>query len=368
MRNLPFLAAMAASLMFGPALAEDAASPQPKFVTTEVPGVLSRTVDDFIRPGYRQFKGAGDKLVTSMTALCATPGPTTLKTAKDSFGFAVDAWSRIEILREGPVMNDFRFERILFYPDRKSVGLKQVQGLITAKDESATDANSLSGKSVATQGLGALEYVLYGAGADTLLNRNDTYRCRYGLAIATNIRTIAGELIAAWDDPMGVQMSWEKPGPDNALFRDDAEAVTGLLGVLVHGAAAIRDERIETFYKGGDGQPQPRLALFWRSGNTFRSLRGNLTALSTLIGKSDVKRLLAPSARPLMVPIQQNIDNMVRTASRIDTDIERAVQTDEDRIRLDYLLDNTKDLTLALSDRFGGAIGLSAGFSFADGD
>ena len=53
-----------------------------------------------------------------------------------------------------------RLERILFWPDRKSIGLKQVQAALAAKDTSITDAGKLKGKSVAVQGLGALEFLL----------------------------------------------------------------------------------------------------------------------------------------------------------------------------------------------------------------
>ena len=88
---------------------------------------------------------------------------------------------------------------MLFWPDRKGIGLKQVQAALAAKDPTAADAAQLAGKSVAMQGLGALEFVLFGTGAETLAGTGDAYRCAYGAAIAANLDGIAAEL----DDCLG---------------------------------------------------------------------------------------------------------------------------------------------------------------------
>jgi predicted lipoprotein len=53
-----------------------------------------------------------------------------------------------------------------------------VQELLAKQDPTATDAATLRGKSVAMQGLQALEFVLYGTGSETLATGDD-YRCRY---------------------------------------------------------------------------------------------------------------------------------------------------------------------------------------------
>lgn len=55
-------------------------------------------------------------------------------------------------------------------------------------------------------------------------------------------------------------------------------------------------------------------------------------------------------------------------AQTVDPDIEKAVSTPADEKKIGFLLTNTRDLILALNGDFGGAIGLGAGFSFADGD
>ena len=62
------------------------------------------------------------------------------------------------------------------------------------------------------------------------------------------------------------------------------------------------------------------------------------------------------------------LPSMVRVAGTIDTDVQKALDQDDQRAKVDYLLLNGKDLIYRLNDQYGGAIGLSSGFSFADGD
>jgi predicted lipoprotein len=48
--------------------------------------------------------------------------------------------------------------------------------------------------------------------------------------------------------------------------------------------------------------------------------------------------------------------------------IEVAVENPSEQAKLQSLLDGGKDVIAKLNDGYGGAIGLSSGFSFADGD
>ena len=269
-----------------PAFAQEGSTPVlPELTDQTVTGIMTRAVDDVIRPGYRAFQASAGKLAEATGAFCKAPSEAGRKTVDDAFRQAVTDWGHIEIARIGPVIDDNRFERILFYPDRKSTGLKQVQALLQKQNEADTRAETMAGKSVAIQGFGAIEFALYGTGAETLMDRPDGFRCRYAAAVAAHIETTAGQLVAAWDAPDGVQQDWKHPGPQNPVFRTGKEAITGLLGILVHGAEAVRDQRIETFYRNG-GTARPKSAVFWRSGNTWTSISANIEGLQTLFDKS----------------------------------------------------------------------------------
>jgi predicted lipoprotein len=356
--------------LFGlpPALAQESPVTPGVLDTAKVPGVMARAVDSFIRPGYHHFTEEADTMEESMALLCRTPSAETQLNAQSTFGDLVEAWSRIEIVRVGPVLDGNRFERILFFPDRKGTGLKQVQAALAKPDPSVTSVDTLKDKSVAMQGLGALEFVLFGTGSETLGTAEGSYRCQYGTAIAANLKRLGTELTQAWDAPDGVASAWKTPGPNNPIYRDEAEAAKELLGVLVHAAETIRDQRIEHFYKGDVAKALPRQAIYWRSGNTFRSITANIEGLRDLLDTSGMIDLLAEDNRSVV----SSTDFVARSLSRVSADVEpdvaKALETPEQVAKLDFLLLNSRDLILRLNNDLGGGIGLAAGFSFSDGD
>ena len=362
---------LAGSLLFAtslPASAQEGSAPAvPELSEEIVTGIMTRAIDDVIRPGYRTFEASAGKLAETTTAYCKAPSDDGRKAVDAAFRQAVADWGRIEIVRIGPVIDDNRFERILFYPDRKGTGLKQVQALLQKADEADADAATMGSKSVAIQGFGAIEFALYGTGSDAIAKEPNAFRCRYAAAVATHIQTTAGQLAAAWDAPDGVQKDWKHPGPDNPVFRTGKEAMTAMLGILVHGAEAVRDQRIETFYRNG-GIARPKSAVFWRSQNTWASIEANLEGLQTLFDKSGMGDLIDPS----IASVNGNIDFILKSLRRmtptIDTDMEKAVSTPAEQQKINFLLVNTRELILAFDGGYGGAIGLGSGFSFSDGD
>lgn len=362
------MAALAALFSGSVTFAQEGPSRTPIPGDASIRAVVERAVDDFIRPGYRDFQIATGRLTASMEHLCSKPSPDALASARETFSNTASRWARIEIVRTGPALLQNRFERVLFYPDRKSTGLKQVQRLLAKPDEAATDHRNLPEKSVAVQGLGALEFILFGTGNEALTTEVESFRCRYGQAVARNIEQIARELTDLWDEPDGIQRSWKEPGTDNPLFRNEREVMTALLGILVHGAEMVRDQRIETFYRGGDKTTFAKQAILWRSGNTWTMIEGNIKALQELIDVSDMEDLLADDLRSIIGSVEFVLKSLLRVTSEMNPDIEVAVSDRAQREKLDFLLINGRDLITRLNDQYGGAIGLTSGFSFSDGD
>lgn len=366
----PLLLSLAlASPVFAQTAAPQAgqASAQPGLNDDAVPGVMQRAVDEVIRPGYRNAQQSAAKLTTAMKDLCEGGTPQSLDKAKSAFDDIIRYWSIIEIVQTGPVIQDNLFEHILFYPDRKGVGLRQVQTLIAKADPKDTTVDAIAAKSVALQGLTALEYVLYGAGSEDLTTQKNSFRCLYGAAVAGNIQREASEVVAAWEKPDGIQGSWKHPGPQSADFMDNKEAATALLGILVHGAENIRDQRLEQFYKGKDSTPRPKMAIYWRSKNTWKSMAANLEGLRTLWQKANMADLLPADKKPVAAEIDAKLKALLETVPKLNPDIDAAT-SGADRAKLDQLLVDTRELVTTISDEYGAAIGLSAGFSFSDGD
>lgn len=88
----------------------------------EIEPVMQRTVDDVIIPGYSNFRNAAEAAGAAMNRLCIANDASSYQGARKAFADLVSAWSTIEVLRDGPVLDNNVFERILFFPDRKGSG------------------------------------------------------------------------------------------------------------------------------------------------------------------------------------------------------------------------------------------------------
>jgi predicted lipoprotein len=359
MRLILGLTILASLLVGGPAAAFDKA---------QVSKVMANAVDGYIRPAYADFHAKASALAKTTGTFCAARSDDGLKAVQTSFADTVESWGKIEFLRLGPVMEQNRFERILFYPDRKSTGLKQVQVLLAKPDEHVTDAPALKTRSVAIQGLGAFEFLFFGAYPEAIVSEKNGFRCRYGLAVAKNVESIAAELQSAWDAPDGVSRDWKVPGVDNPVYRDDKEAVAALIGIAVHGLEMVRDQRIAHFYKGKGLKVSPKLAVYWRSGLTMKALKANVDGLAKFWVVTDLTSLLDPDVHSLSQSASFDLENASSALGKLDQPTAERLVDAKYLGKLDFITFNLKDAMTRIDSDVGGAIGLGAGFSFADGD
>ncbi|BCM17043.1 imelysin family protein [Mesorhizobium sp. J8] len=340
----------------------------PASAAVKASDVIGRAIDGFVRPAYASLDEHADGLTKAMHQLCEAPTGQKLEAARAAFSATVEAWSVAEIIAFGPIKENNRLERMLYWPDRKSIGLRQVQATLASKDPSATDPAQLAQKSVAMQGLGALEYVLYGDGAETLAGKDEPYRCAYGAAVAGNVETMAGEVRDAWQKPDGFAGLWANPGPKNPLYRDGNEAVTELVGVFINELDMIRDVRLKGFLGVKPDADKPKQAIYWRSQNTARSLAGNLSGIDQLFQASKLGDALPADARWMAESIHIQLANGVTTAKSIAGPIDKALADPTLRDKLQHFALITSSLSTLIGTRMTAEFGLTAGFSSLDGD
>ena len=350
--------ALLLTFMAGPAFAQ---APTPK-------QVLAAAVNQVIRPAMAEFKSRGSGLESAMGALCAVPSEATLAVARQQFGLAAEAYGRVEFIRIGPLMEDNRADRLLFWPDRKGIGLRQVQAILAEQDASATDATALRGKSVAVQGFGALEFVLFGTGAEALTGADSAFRCRFGEAVARNIAATAEQLAMGWYRYGGVAEHLTLPQPDYADYRTETEAMEALLGLVSHGIEAMRDTRINPFIAQGDAAPKPKQALFWRSGLTMAMIKANIDGLEQLVAVSGMARAVDEEHAGLDNSIAFEFRNAHRAIDLVTLPVEQAVNDPKHMAALNYLVIVTQSLQSQIGEQLSAALGLSVGFSSLDGD
>ena len=330
--------------------------------------VIDRAIDGFVRPAYATFHEEAASADKAVAALCKTPSQASLDAARAKFADLVKAWSQAEIIQFGPITEDNRLERILYWPDRKSIGLKQVQAAISSGDKSATDAATLHTKSVAMQGLGALEYILYGTGADDLAGKDGAYRCAFGAAVAGNIDNIAMAVDAEWAGPDGFAKLWNNPGPDNPVYRDGTESVTELMEVFINGLEMVRDVRVKGFLGDKPDADKPKGAIFWRSDLTGASLAGNLEGMDRLFEASHVGDALSGDAHWMADSTHILLANGVADARSVTGPIDKALEDPDQRAKFEHFRLVTSSLSSLIGTRMSAEFGLTTGFSSLDGD
>ncbi len=170
------------------------------------------------------------------------------------------AWSRIELLRSARVTEDNRLERILFWPDRKGTGLKQVQAALATEDPTAAAAGVAGREKASPCRAWARWSSCCSAPARRRSPAPGAHRCAYGAAIAQNLNAIAGAVGEEWRRPDGYADEWSNPGEATPHFRDETEALNELLGVLRRRA-------------GTGPRPAPRRSSARRAPATSRNRR-----------------------------------------------------------------------------------------------
>jgi uncharacterized protein len=351
--------ALLLAMMAGPAMAQLSTSPGE---------VMRGAVNNFIRPAMADFGAKADALSTAAVQLCAIPSKTNLSTIETAFGETALAFGRIEAVRVGPIMEENRAERLLFWPDRKGIALKQVQAILAGQDESATSQDTLRSKSVAVQGLTALEFVLYGAGFEALETAEGAFRCRYALAIAQSVAGIADEMAIAWDAEDGIALHLTKPSAEFTDYRTPIEAQEELVGILSHGVEAVRDTRLNPFLAKDDAAAKPKLALFWRSGLTLPMIRANVDGLASLFALSGIAGGVPSDRADLPVAIAAEFAKADASLDLVTGSVEAAVADPAQALALADVVTATQQLGVLIGEQLSAALGLSVGFSSLDGD
>ena len=203
-----------------------------------------QTYAGIILPGYARFDDAARAFVGKTEALCKSPSQAALDEARAAARATLFAWGRIEPLRFGPVMQKQRLERLLFYPDQHGIVAKQTAKLLAKRDEADIEAGKLDGASVAVQGFGAVDAVLYGHGSDALADgaAEASFRCRYVHALAVDIAQIATETHAEWAGDYKQQ--WLQPGAGNKTYLSPKETTQALFRAYATEIEVLRAHRL----------------------------------------------------------------------------------------------------------------------------
>jgi len=298
--------------------------------------IARASLTEVIRPGYAALATTTGVLKDRVEALCKLPSADAFDKAKSAFAGAVDAWSKVEILRFGPITKDQRYERLFYWPDAKSTGLRQVQDTLAKRENSVTLPDELATKNAALQGLPALEYLLYGGGAEALTKNNrvvdgveplpnvyseGAFRCSFALSVATNVSRIARSLVEAGREGSAYEKAFLGPAPDNRLYHTPKEVTHDLFKSFASGIELVRQEKLGKPLGATSDEAKPKLAAFWRSGLTFANAAGNLEGVRALFAQGGFAKVVAFGVEESIVSDLDRAIGMLRAIDRPFSDI-----------------------------------------------
>ena len=359
-----------AALLAG-ALAAHALSPTPARAATTEPSVAVRAVAGVYRPLHAAFADAASRLDEAVVAYCASAtgadgdpddasGTAELDAARAAWRDAVPAFGAVEPLRAGPMLEDNRVNRVFFWPDSRRAGERQLRALVA--DTGALDVDAMPAKSVAVQGLPALERLLYGDAVET----DPGSTCRVAVPVAGNVARIAAELDAAWADPDGIGARMVEPPADDPLFRSEREVLRSLVTQLQAGLELVATAKLGPLVDA-DAAAMRRLP-FARSALFPEYLSGNLDGLAALLldaGLADVADVAGEAkfevgnARRLLDQLGEDlVGNEALRGSPSEATVTTARALRAGVVGIERLL----------IDRVAPALGTGTGFNSADGD
>jgi predicted lipoprotein len=330
----------------------------PAHAQTPADDLLRRVVDEVIVPGYANLVASAEAQQAQWRAFCPAPSSAGLASLRDSYHRTADAWSSIELIHYGPIAEDFRGERLSFWPERKNAVEKALKAALGKADNASLAPETFRKGSAGVQGLPALERLLFSEGADEtefIGSPEAEFRCRLGSAIAANILAIAHEVQAGWadgDDAIAKRLA----APEIAGGLKAALA-TDLLGAYV----LIKDKKLDPAMGKDPADVRPKMAEGWRSGRSLRAIQLNLEATGAIL------RILADGMPKKDSTALRNNDTALRVAKRLTGDL-GALAAGPQRRDLILLRDAADAAGKRAFEEVPLVLGVTVGFNSLDGD
>ena len=239
----------------------------------------------FLAHAYAQLSGDYARLAVTaensrdaVQRFCAAPTAEALSSARESFFSTALAFARVEWLRRGPIVRAHRYERLFYWPDRGGRGRRQLVRFIASDDLADIDAGALAEKSVALQGLPALEYLLL-SDALTTAATPDSDTCRFAALVAERVAVTARALNDDWQAAEEMRAALAGPEED-PLAQDRALSIVLQSAGLALETAA--DQKIAPAAGDGPERARPGLAPLALTGRTVPAMAATVGAVTDL--------------------------------------------------------------------------------------
>ncbi len=333
---------------------------------------LNKTlVAQHVLPRYQNFADATAQMAADSAALCQNASSANLTVAQESYHRAMDAWQSIQHIRFGPIENLMRSFSVQYWPDKKNLTGKHINGLLAKQDDANLTQEFFRNASIAVKGLPAVERLLFDkAGLPAFAD--NSYQCRLNASISQYLASLGKHTAMEWQD---YATSFSTPGDGNSYYETDIEASTDLLKALVEPVEVIRDLKLlrplGTAAKNVNGKVKPRRSESWRSSRSLRNIDMNVATLHDLYsgqGDASFKALLSNAGHQALADsIEANFVSVEKDLKAIPRPMFTTLEQPATRQQLRDLSAKMKTLQYALSDAVQ-LLDLQLGFNSRDGD
>ncbi len=328
-----------------------------------------RLVKTYIQPATLRFAQQSEALEAALKSYCAKPSDSQRRAVVEkTFGTTIEAWAGIEFLRFGPLQQQNRLEKIFFFPDPRGVTLRQLQALLAKQDRSALAAGALRSRSVAVQGLPALEFLLYGSNASFGDDAAGKYRCALAVAIAANVHQLGAEVSTAWHDNNGIAAEFAAPSPQQPLYRSNGEVATETIKTFSTGLQFTRDAKLLPTLGDSAAKANGRRAPLWRSNLTTRMLKANIGGLLAFYQAAGFGAQLSDEERWIDDTLQSESHFALSDLDAVSQPFEQAVNGGDDREALHHVALVLKNMQAVVVEYLAPGFGVNLGFNSLDGD
>ncbi|MDX2156189.1 MAG: imelysin family protein [Hyphomicrobiaceae bacterium] len=362
------LAALAGALLLAP----EGASAQVGGFDHE--GLAKEALEQHVRPGFDRFLAKAAALQSTLEAACMSREAKELDAIRQAYRGALVAWSHIEHLRFGPVIDDNRFERIVFWPDRQRIGDRQIQQILAKSDPTALTPPDLHKKSVAVQGYTALETLLYGKTAEGLLadTAEGKFACGYATAIAGNVAAIAKDMVAAWAPGGAFTELWLNPSEQNPLYKAASGPTFELLKAYRFGINNPREIKLLPslgLKRAGANGPFAAKSRppFELSGLGMATIVANTEGVLEMFEKGGFAERLAASEPETAKLIKSELENVLKTLREFEPQ-GNAAFVEPASAKLALAREPFVSALIAGGEALASASGMVLGFTDDDGD
>ena len=319
-----------------------------------------------IRPSYEALVLATSALEKSMHSFCAKPNAQRRETIEQGFEKALLSWSRIDHIRFGPISQKNRISRFVFWPDHKNIGLKQVKKALRRKNKSVLSLKRLQGKSVALQGLSALEFLLYGKGRNKLAKKK-SFRCAYAKTITKNLALMSRQTLQGWRDGSPFAQHFLHPNKDNPVYLKEDEITLALFLSFTTELKIVYHLKLGRPLGKSLKKSKPRRAAFWRSGLSYKVIEANMKGVADLFDRV-FGTLVSRSDPGVEEGVLNDFEQVSRDLKGFTSPIQQAVYDKTARAGLLNLQKLVDQIKTSAGRAIIKAADLSMGFNALDGD